>query len=168
MNHRAALLSLCLLVPACADDSGDVGDILAYDCEGEHLALRGLKDLDADSVATVELDSAVIGVGGFLPGATASYALTVRNVLADQLATVGDHDVGAINIKYVEAPANANCQTPGECWGFVATAGTFTVLSTSPYRAEFTLADLHDHDGSSDTLGPAISGKVYGCLTAAP
>lgn len=168
MNYRAALLSVCLLIPACADDSGDVGDILAYECEGEHLAMRGLLDQDVDSVAPVEINSAVIGVAGFLPGATESYALTVRDALGDQLATVGEYDVSATHIKYLEAPANADCQTAGECFGFVATAGTLTVLSTSPYRAEFTLEALHDHDGSSDALGPEISGKIYGCFAAAP
>jgi hypothetical protein len=169
MNYRAALLSLSLLLPACgADDSGDVGDIRAYECEDEHLALRGLYELDIESVATVEINNAVIGVAGFLPGATESYALTVRNALSDQVATIGDYDVSETNIKYLHAPANADCQNAGECTGFIATVGTFTVLSTSPYRAEFTLEELHDHDGSSDALGPAISGKIYGCLAAAP
>lgn len=162
------VLSLIVSLAACASDSGDVGDIIFEPCDSERMTLTGLVDITTESVATVEVNQAVIGVGGFLPGATGTYALTVREALTGQLATVGTYDVADANMKYIAAPANADCQVPGMCSGFIATAGSLEVLSTSPYRAEFTFDVLHDHDGSSDTLGPAVTGRVFGCLQAAP
>lgn len=168
MNHRRILVALSLVLAACGTDSSDPGDVTVEACDSEGMTLTGLVDVTTPSAATVEVNSAVIGIAGILPGASETYTLTVRAALTGQLATVGTYDVAATHMTYLATPADADCQTPGACSGFIATAGTLEVLSTAPYRAEFTFDTLHAHDGSSDTLGPAITGAIVGCLQAAP
>lgn len=129
--------------------------------------MSGAYTFETRSVATVELQGSVIGVGGF-GSPTTSYAFTVRDILTATLATPGVRDVGATNLKFVVASANANCENPGECEGFIARAGTFEVLGTAPYRARFDVTDIVAFDGSSSSAMPPIAGSISGCLHAAP
>jgi hypothetical protein len=137
------------------------------ECSPDRLRISGPISADTTSVATVKLSGVVIGVGGLTSTAVASYAFTLRDILHGELQSTGSHDVGAGAIKYVTATANANCQNPGQCLGFVALSGTFDVLESSPrYRATFTLTDLHEYDDSSSSAGAAMAGTITGCIDA--
>jgi hypothetical protein len=158
------LVVLCALsITACANDPETAGK-----CGTEQLQMSGAFSANTPSAAVVTVNNVVIGVGGLGLGATTSYALSLRDPLHGELATTGVHDVATANLEYLSSPASANCQTAGECDGFVATTGMFEVEAVSPYRASFTLGDLHAYDGSSSTLGAAIAGEVTGCVAAAP
>jgi hypothetical protein len=162
------LLSLPLI--ACGGDessSGPDATISSPDCSPDRLRIAGAVSADTPSVATVKLAGVVIGVGGLTPGAAESYALTLKDILNGELQSPGAHDVATASIKYVTATASANCQQPGQCLGFVALAGTFTVLEASPrYRATFTLDQLHAYDDASPSPGAAIPGTATGCIDA--
>jgi hypothetical protein len=148
---------------ACANDPAPAGN-----CGTEQLQMTGAFSVDTQSAAVLTVNNVVIGVGGLGAGATTSYALSLQDPLHGELATAGVHDVASANLKYLSSPASANCQTAGECTGFVATTGMFEIESETPYRASFTLGELHAYDGSSSTLGAAIAGEVTGCVAAAP
>ena len=169
----ALLTSIAALTSACGCDPGfraTDGGGNGASCGAEELGMTGAFELSTLSIATVKVNNVVVGVGGFGAGnpPSTSYTLSLRNALVGELGSVGVHDVTAANLKYLVAPANANCQTAGACAGFVATSGTYEVLATSPhYRATFWLTGLHAYDGSTSTLGAAVAGQVTGCLDAA-
>ena len=156
-------LIFALSITACANDPAPSGK-----CGTEQLQMSGAFSVDTPSAAVLSVNNVVIGVGGLGAGATTSYALSLEDPLHGELATAGVHDVASANLKYLSAPASANCQTAGQCTGFVATTGMFEIESETPYRASFTLGDLHAYDGSSSALGAAIAGEVTGCVAAAP
>jgi len=129
--------------------------------------MSGAYTFETRSVATVEVQQRVVGVGGF-GSPTTSYAFTVFDILTAEVATIGVHDVGAAHLKFLLAPANANCQNAGECAGFIARAGTYEVVGSAPYRATFDLDDIVAYDGSSSSPMLPMAGRITGCLEAAP
>lgn len=164
-NSHIVVATLSLLLSACTAD----GEPALVDCADEQLGMTGAFDVDTPSASTFLVNQAIIGVAGFGDfSAMTAYSFTLQNPFqGGELGTVGVYDVAANPLKYLVAPANADCQVPGACSGFVATAGTFEVLAVQPmYRATFTLDALRTFDGSNATGGAAISGKVTGCVTA--
>lgn len=159
-----AILSFAL--SACAAESGPAA---VLDCSTEQLDMDGAFVVNTPSAATFLVNRSIIGVAGFGDSnGTTSYSLTLRDPFVGELGTIGIYDVATHPLKYLVAPANADCQAAGACSGFVATAGTFEVLAVQPlYRASFTLETLSAYDGSSAAPGAAIAGQVMGCVTAA-
>ncbi len=136
-------------------------------CAGERIHLSGVYELDSPSAAVVEVSTRIVGVGGFTANAAGSYSMVARDVLTDDFAALGVHDVALENVKFLTGAASASCQSPGECTGFIARSGRFEVIGLSPYRATFVLGDLYSYDGSTTAPGAAISGEVTGCVTSA-
>jgi hypothetical protein len=162
--ERLVLIIATSSITACAAE--EVSDDHPSTCASERLSMTGAFDVETSSVSIYKLSGSVIGVAGFA-SPSASYSFVVRESTAAQVGMIGAYDVAATNLAYLEGSATANCQMPGQCDGFVATSGTFEVVSTEPYRATFSLANLHAYDGSSTTLGAAMSGTIEGCLEAA-
>lgn len=160
---KLAALSLLLLGACASDDSGDTGDSNAGRCSSEEIYMVGAFEAHAASAGTVRVDNEVVGVEGFL--GTKGYSLFVNSPLADNL-TLGDLDVAAHPLRYVESTGNGDCTGTGVCHGFIAMAGTISVDDVAPFHAEFALSDLHETDGASSTPGAAIAGSVTGCFFA--
>lgn len=160
---KSFALIFALSITACANDPETAGN-----CGTEQLQMTGAFSANTPSAAVVTVNNVVIGVGGFNITASETYALSLLDPLHGELASAGVHDVGTANLKYLSSTASQNCQTAGQCQGFIATSGMFEIESTSPYRASFTLNDLHVYDGTSTTPGAAIAGQVTGCVAAAP
>lgn len=134
----------------------------------ERLRITGAYAIDTSSAATVTRESTVIGLNGL--HANKTYVLTVRNALTQDLGAVGSYDVATTNLKHLEIPPGADCDTApaGTCKGFFALAGTFIVESVQPrYRATFTLTDLREHSTHGDAPGAQIAGTATGCLDVA-
>jgi hypothetical protein len=166
MKSSRLVFALTLsFVTACAAEDAEVDG--PSTCTSERFAMTGALDVQTRSVSIYRISGAVIGIAG-LTTASSSFSFTVRDFVADQLGAIGIYDAADTNIRYLEAAATANCMMPGQCNGFIATSGTFEVVSDQPYRATFSLGDLHAYDGSSTTLGAAMSGTVAGCFEAAP
>lgn len=165
-SHKLLFALLSFALSACAAE-GEPDAVL--DCASEQLGMDGAFDVHTPSAATLLFNHSIIGVAGFGDSnGTTSYSLTLRDPLVGELGTIGVYDVAAHPLKYLVAPANADCQVAGECSGFVAVGGTFEVLAVQPmYRASFTLDTLSAYDGSSAAPGAAIAGQVTGCVTAA-
>jgi hypothetical protein len=161
---RLLLLVAISSITACAAEEEDNDP--PSTCASERLSMTGAFDVETSSVSTFTLSGSVIGVAGFVPPSS-SYSFVAREPAAAPLGTVGTYDVAATNLSYLTGSASANCAMPDQCEGFVAMSGTFEVVSTEPYRATFTLGTLHEYDGSSSTLGAAMTGTIEGCLEAA-
>lgn len=129
----------------------------------DRLVIGGVFSIDTQQIANVTVSGKVVGVGGQHGGNTVAFS--VRDTLADDVATLGVHDVATTNMKQLEVPPGSDCSIAGACTGFFALSGTFTVLEVQPrYRATFTLGDLHERHDNTNTEGPAIAGTVTGCL----
>lgn len=131
----------------------------------DRLLFGGPFVVDTMTVAYVTISDKVVGVAAQQSGKTLSF--TVRNALTQNLDTIGDHDVATTNLKHLEIPSGADCDTdpPGTCNGFFALAGTFSVTQIQPrYRATFILTDLRERHDNTNVLGPAIAGTITGCL----
>lgn len=131
----------------------------------DRLSLHGAFAVDTASVAFVTSAGKLVGVAGSHAGNP--FAFSVRDVLHQDLSTVGDHDVVATNLKYFEAPSGTDCATApaGTCRGFFALAGTYTVLELQPrYRATFALADLRERHDITNQAGAPLAGTITGCL----
>jgi hypothetical protein len=185
MTSRLAIVSLVLA--SCSGDDGGGTSIDAMtldsppgipdaedgdappptDCtsDNDRLILSGAWTFNHSSVSLITLDMRVIGVSGNLPApAFGNYTFTVRDAMAD-IDALGDHDIVMKNLKYLEQMGS--CATPGNCNGFFAKAGTFTVTEVTPrYRATFTLTDLYARMDTSNTEGAPIAGTITGCMSA--
>jgi hypothetical protein len=154
---------------ATSDAAAD-GAVQAGTCTpigNDRLVMSAPFNVDTQSVAYVTVGGKLVGVGGLSAGKT--LAFSVRNVLTQSFDWTGDQDVALTNLKYLETPSGADCDTdpPGTCKGFFAVAGTFRILQTQPrFRATFELTDLREHNDTSNTAGPSIAGMVTGCVDA--
>jgi hypothetical protein len=178
--HSFTLLTALLFAGCAANDESDsqpgtpdapstTDGPIATDpsCAGERIHLAGAFELDSASAAVVEVSTRIVGVGGFTANAAGSYSMVARDVLTDDFAALGVHDVALKNVKLLTGAASAGCQSPGECTGFIARSGRFEVTGLSPYRATFALGDLYSYDGSTTAPGAAIAGEATGCVTSA-
>lgn len=165
------VLVIVWLLAACEHDSNVGTEVDAPAASGtctpgnDRLLIDGAFVVDTQMVGFVTVGGKVIGVAGQHAGKTLGF--TVRDVLADDVDALGDHDVAAANMKHLEGPPATDCATAplGTCIGFFALAGTFTVTEVQPrYRATFTLSELHERHDSSDQLGSALAGTVTGCI----
>lgn len=159
-------LLLLPVLASCAVDSAATPD-LEPDCDGEGFVLEGAFTARSPSASTVTVGGAIVGIGGFGPQATSSYSFVLRDAIDDEIATVGTYDVAAHHLAYLRAPATANCHTPDQCEGFVATIGTLEVVSLVPLVATFELSGLEEHDGAPASVDLPSAGTVRGCLRSA-
>jgi len=158
------LLAMSLLLAACGTSEPDAGD--DDGCGTEQLSMSGAYDVSTPSAATVTVSDRIIGVGGFTANASGSYLFSMQDTSSDDFAQVGTFDVAERPMKYLEGPADANCDDPGQCRGFFATAGTVDVLALEPFQATFSLSGLYEANDLSDTHGAPINGLVTGCVTS--
>jgi len=134
----------------------------------DRLSLHGAFEVETSSVAYVTSAGKIIGVGGVTAGK--SFAFSVRDVVHADVDTLGDHDVAATNLKFLEMTPGSDCATApaGSCTGFFALAGTYTVIEVQPrYRATFTLSDLSERHDNTNQAGAPLAGTITGCLDVA-
>ena len=132
----------------------------------DRLSLRGAFEVETSSVAYVTSAGKVVGVAGVVAGK--SFAFSVRDVVHADVDALGDHDVAATNLKFLEMTPGSDCSTAGSCTGFFALAGTYTVLEVQPrYRATFSLSDLSERHDNTNQAGAPLPGTISGCLDVA-
>ena len=164
------LITTCLV--ACGGDKHegqpDAPDQIA-DCGGttDRFLMTGPFTIDTPNFGFVTVNSKIAGMMGAATPSTDIAALTLGNVIANDLES--DHDIASANLKYIREPLNSHCSDTATCEGFFAMSGSYHVVALTPrYQATFTLGDLHEHHSGTDQPGPAIAGTISGCVNHAP
>jgi hypothetical protein len=179
VNKLSFLLSVVMVVAAgCSGNAHDRADVdapppsidaaidspTALCAGGDQIVLTGAWSLDTSTLAVVTVDGKATGVNGsHIEGGF--FLFGTRISFGGDLEALGTHDIATKNLKYLQKPNGASCATPGTCEGFFAMGGSYMVTQVhSRYQATFTLADLFQHNDSSDTPGAPIAGTITGCV----